>query len=186
MYNYCTNNLLLICEFCYCCVFRNADKTSAFKSAKRVTFADGINPGENDDASPTRDRVDRPSSPPPLKRLIRETFKLKRNRNPFRRPKTRINVNMSKKKIATVIPLVKDPMSSSVIEYYISRRLIGHLPIVDTAKNVAESDNSRSSDNNHDNRTRERTLHRLQRPTRELTPVPSDNEDWSEDIKHEK
>lgn len=160
-------------------VFRNANNTSDFDSPKHVTFADGINPGDDNAASVTPDGINRPSSPPPLKRLIRESLKLKRNINPFRRQKTRINVKMLNKKIATVIPLVKDPMSTSIVEYYISRRHFGHLPIVEVAKNVVESDNLRISDNNHD-RTHERTLLRLQTTTREITPVPSDNEDWSD------
>lgn len=153
------------------------------KLSKRVTFADGIRPGDNEAVSPTHNEFGRPMSPLPLKTLMRETLKLKRNMYPYKRSKMRIKLKMLKKKVAKVIPSIKDPTSSSVVEYYISRRRLGDLQIVETANNAVEHDNSLSSDNNHDrSRTHDRSILRLQRTTRELTPVPSDNEGWSDNV----
>lgn len=143
--------------------------------SKRVTFADGILPGEDLAASPTHDDVGRPLSPPPLKALMREVLKLKRNMYPFKRSKVRTKLTMVNKKVATVTPSIK-ATTSSVIEYYVSQRRLEDLPIAETT--VFGSNNSPNSDNG--DHTSEK-ISTPPRPTRELTPVPSDNECWDDD-----
>lgn len=139
---------------------------STFKISKHVTFADGINPGENLAESPTCDNGDRPFSPPPLKALIREALKLKRNMYPLKKSKVRTKLKMVDKKIAKVTPVIKDT-NSSAIEYYISRHRVEVQP------NIRTTDWPIS--NNDHNKSRKITL---PRNTREVTPVPSDNECW--------
>lgn len=156
----------------------------ASKLSKRVTFADGVHPGESETVFPTHNEVvSRPMSPPPLKKLMRETLKLKRHMYPLKRSKMRIKLKMLKKKVAKVTPLVKDPTSSSVVEYYIRRRRLADLPTAVTANHAVEPDNLRNNHNNYDrSRIHNRSTLRQQRTTRELTPVPSDNDGWNDNI----
>ncbi|CAH1726400.1 unnamed protein product [Aphis gossypii] len=142
-------------------------------TSKRVIFADGIRPGDNLAASPTHDDVGCPLSPPPLKALMRETLKFKRNMYPFKKSKLRAKLKMEKKKVAKVIPSIK-ATNSSVIEYYISRKRFANLPVEESPINTSNS----SSNNDNDSIEKMSTP---PRPTRELTPVPSDNECWSDD-----
>lgn len=143
--------------------------------SKRVTFADGILPGEDLAASPTHDDVGRPLSPPPLKALMREILKFKRNMYPFKKSKMRTKLTMVNKKVATVTPSIK-ATTSSVIEYYVSQRRLEDLPIAETT--VFRSNNSPNSDNDDHTSVKISTP---PRPARELTPVPSDNECWDDD-----
>lgn len=160
-------------------VFRNTT-TSTCKMSKRVTFADGIHPGDNLATSPTHDDNGRPLSPPPLKTLMREMLKLRRNMYPLKKSKVRAKFTMVNKKVATVTPSIKTT-TSSVIEYYISRQRLEDLPIIDTFNNsVLRSDDSLNSDNNDDQNTPGKNT-TPPRPARELTPVPSDNECWHDD-----
>ncbi|XP_026807672.1 uncharacterized protein LOC113550172 isoform X1 [Rhopalosiphum maidis] len=143
--------------------------------SKRVTFADGIRPGDNLAASPTHDDFGRPLSPPPLKALMRETLKFKRNMYPFKRSKVRTKLKMEKKKVAKVTPSIK-ATNSSTIEYYISRHRLADLPIEETPNSFSRSDFSSNNDND-----RTEKMNTPPRPTREVTPVPSDTECWNDD-----
>jgi len=154
-------------------MFRPIKSSHTSNSSKRVIFADGIRPGDNLAASPTHDDVGRPLSPPPLKALMRETLKFKRNMYPFKKSKVRAKLKMEKKKVAKVTPSIK-ATNSSVIEYYISRKRLANLPIEETPINTS------NSSSNNDNDIIEK-MSTPPRPTRELTPVPSDNECWSDD-----
>lgn len=144
--------------------------------SKRVIFADGIRPGDNLAASPTHDEVGRPLSPPPLKRLMRETLKFKRNMYPFKKTKVRTKLTMVKKKVAKVTPSIKET-NSSVIEYYISRRRLTDLPIGEIPNSSFLSSDHSSNNNNE----RTEKMSTPPRPTREVTPVPSDTECWNDD-----
>lgn len=137
-----------------------------------MTFADGIYPGDNLATSPMHDDVDRPLSPPPIKALMREALKLKRNMYPFKKSKVRTKLKMVDKKVAKVTPVIKDT-NSSVIEYYISRHRLEVLP----NNNVKLFDDSPNSDNDNNRSGQIVPL----RPTRDVTPVPSDNECWNDD-----
>ncbi|XP_008186499.1 protein PFC0760c isoform X2 [Acyrthosiphon pisum] len=155
---------------------RSTKPTRTSNLSKRVTFADGIRPGDNLAASPTHDDVGRPLSPPPLKRLMRETLKFKRNMYPFKKTKVRTKLTMVKKKVAKVTPSIKET-NPSVIEYYISRRRLGDLPI-------GETPNSSFLSSNHSSNTNNESTEKMStppRPTREVTPVPSDTECWNDD-----
>lgn len=151
--------------------------------SKRVTFADGIHPGNIQAVSPIHDKASRSMSPPPLKKLMRETLKLNRSMYPLNRSKIRVKLQMLKKKVAKVFPVVKDPTSSSVIEYYIRRRRLSDLPIPGTVNHMVETDNSRRSHTGYiRTRNRHRSILRQRRVTREVTPVPSDFDGWSENL----
>ncbi|XP_025192998.1 protein PF14_0175-like isoform X2 [Melanaphis sacchari] len=144
--------------------------------SKRVTFADGIHPGDNLAASPTHDDIGCPLSPPPLKALMRETLKFKRNMYPFKKSKLRTKLKMEKKKVAKVTPSIKTT-NPSIIEYYVSRQRLADIPIDETLKNVIlRCDFSSNNDNNRTERNSTPP-----RPTRELTPVPSDTECWNDE-----
>lgn len=161
-------------------VFRSTVKSSS-KMSKRVTFADGINPGDNLAASPTHDENGRPLSPPPIKALLKEVLKYKRNMYPFKKSKVRAKLTMVNKKVATVTPLIKKT-TSSVIEYYISRQRLEDLPIIDRFNNsVFRSDDSPISDDTDNSLSRPGKNTTPPRPARELTPVPSDSECWHDD-----
>lgn len=161
---------ILICVY-FVILFRNT------KTCKRVTFADGIYPGEELAASPTHGDNDRPLSPPPLKALMRETLKYKRNLYPLKKLKMRTKVTMvNKKKVATVNPSIKFPSSSDTIEYYISRRSVDpNLNITETF--VRSDDSSNNSDIGHHSNDRISST----RLAREVTPVPLDNECWNDE-----
>lgn len=160
-------------------VFRSIT-TSSSKMRKRVTFADGIHPGDNLTASPTHNDNGRPLSPLPLKSLWREVLKFRRNRYPFKKTNVLSKFNMVNKKVATVIPSIKTT-SSSVIEYYFSRQRPRDLPIINTFNNsVMKSENSPNSDNTDNDCNKFGRNYTPPRPTRELTPVPSDSESWYE------
>lgn len=152
-------------------MFRNT------KTCKHVTFADGIYPGEDLAASPTHDDNGRPLSPPPLKALMRETLKYKRNLYPLKKSKVRTKVTIvNKRKIATVNPSIKFPSSSDTIEYYISRpRFDSDFIITETS--VMSDDSSNNSDIGHYSNDKISPS----RIAREVTPVPSDNECWNDD-----
>jgi hypothetical protein len=155
-----------------------SNTTSTSRMPKRVTFADGIHPGDNLATSPTHDDNGRPLSPPPLKKLMREMLKFKRNMYPFKKSKVRTKFTMVNKKVATVTPSIKTT-TSSVIEYYISRQRLEDLPIIDTFNNsVLRSDDS-LNDTDDQNIPGKNTT--PPRPARELTPVPSDSECWHDD-----
>ncbi|VVC36636.1 Hypothetical protein CINCED_3A022541 [Cinara cedri] len=162
---------------------RNGDEKDVSKLSKHVTFADGIHPGNIQATSPTHDKASRSMSPPPLKKLMRETLKLKHSMYPLNRSKIRVKLNMLKKKVAKVLPVVKDPTSSSVIEYYIRRRRLSDLPIAGTFSHTVETDNSRRSHNTYvRSRNRHRSILRQHRATREVTPVPSEHDSWSDNV----
>jgi len=143
--------------------------------SKRVTFADGIRPGDNLAASPTHDDFGRPLSPPPLKALMRETLKFKRNMYPFKKSKVHTKLKMEKKKVAKVTPSIK-ATNSSTIEYYISRHRLADLPIEETPNSFSRSDFSSNNDNDGTEK-----MNTPPRPTREVTPVPFDTECWNDD-----
>lgn len=159
-------------------MFRRSIKKRQSKLFKHVTFADGIRPGENLAASPTHDEGGRPLSPPPLKALMRETLRLKRNMYPFKKSKMRTKLTMVNKKVATVYPSVKTT-SSSTTEYYISRHRIedSSLLLENTANSSISMSDLPNSNIDH-NRSGRITP---PRPMREITPVPSDNECWNDD-----
>lgn len=155
-------------------MFRST-KPFTLKLSKRVTFADGIRPGDNLAASPTHDDVGCPLSPPPLKKLMRETLKFKRNMYPFKRSKLRTKCTMVKKKVAKVTPSIKET-NPSVIEYYISRRRLVDLPIGGIPNSSFLSSDHSSNCNDGTEK-----ISTPPRPTREVTPVPSDTECWNDD-----
>lgn len=155
-------------------MFRST-KPRTLNLSKRVTFADGIRPGDNLAASPTHDDVGCPLSPPPLKTLMRETLKFKRNMYPFKRTKLRTKLTMVKKKVAKVTPSIKET-NPSVIEYYISRRHLVDLPI----EGIPNS-SYLSSDYSLNSNEGTEQISTPPRPTREVTPVPSDTECWNDD-----
>jgi len=157
-------------------VLRSTKPKRTSNLSKRVIFADGIRPGDNLAASPTHDEVGRPLSPPPLKRLMRETLKFKRNMYPFKKTKVRTKLTMVKKKVAKVTPSIKET-NSSVIEYYISRRRLTDLPIGEIPNSSFLSSDHSSNNNNE----RTEKMSTPPRPTREVTPVPSDTECWNDD-----
>lgn len=157
-------------------MFRFTKPTSRSNLSKRVTFADGIRPGDNLAASPTHDDVGRPLSPPPLKRLMREALKFKRNMYPFKKTKVRTKLTMVKKKVAKVTPSVKET-NSSVIEYYISRRRLADFPTEEISNTSVLSSDHLSNNNNE----RTEKMSTPPRPTREVTPVPSDTECWNDE-----
>ncbi|XP_022166091.1 uncharacterized protein MAL13P1.304-like isoform X2 [Myzus persicae] len=154
---------------------RSTKSPRTLNLSKRVTFADGIRPGDNLAASPTHDDLGCPLSPPPLKTLMRETLKFKRNMYPFKRSKVRTKLTMVKKKVAKVTPSIKET-NPSVIEYYISRRRLADLPIGEVPNSSFLS--SDHSSNNNEGTEKNSTP---PRPTREVTPVPSDTECWNDD-----
>jgi len=157
-------------------VFRSTKPTRTSNLSKRVTFADGIRPGDDLAASPTHDDFGHPLSPPPLKRLMRETLKFKRNMYPFKKTKVRTKLTMVKKKVAKVTPSIKET-NPSVIEYYMSRHRLADLPIGQIPNSSFLS--SHHSSNNNNERTEKMST--PPRPTREVTPVPSDTEGWNDD-----
>jgi len=156
-------------------VFRSTKAKRTANLSKRVMFADGIRPGDSLAASPTHDDVGRPLSPPPLKKLMRETLKFKRNMYPFKKSKVRTKLTMVKKKVAKVTPSVK-ATNSSIIEYYVSRRRLADLPIEEMPNSSLLRSNNLS---NNDDRTEKMST--PPRPTREVTPVPSDTECWNDE-----
>jgi len=94
---------------------------------------------------------------------------------PFKRSKLRTKLTMVKKKVAKVTPSIKET-NPSVIEYYVSRRRLADLPI-------GEIPNSSFLSSNHSLNSHEGTekISTPPRPTREVTPVPSDTECWNDD-----
>lgn len=147
---------------------------------KHVTFADGINPGMKLAASPTHDKSGRPLSPTPLKALMRETLKLKRNMYPFKKSVLRRTRLMMQKKVATVSPLVKS--TSSDPEYYISRHHAHYLTVAEmAASSSVKVSNDSPLDSDDDHQHSNVKIASPPRPPREVTPVPSDNECWNDD-----
>lgn len=128
--------------------------------------------------SPTHDDIGRPLSPPPLKALMRESLKLKRNMYPFkklkkRRRRRRTKLIMTKnKKIAMVRPLIVSADSSSTIKYYIDPSRSQPSNVMNTVDNnsIDRSDDSSNSNN-------------VSPPELiDVTPVPSDDNDfWNDD-----
>lgn len=143
--------------------------------SKRVTFADGTLPGYDVSESSMHDDFGCPLSPPPLKALMRETLKMKRNIRPFRRSKVRTRLTMVNNKVAAIPPSVQ-ASASSVIEYYISRRCPGGISIEETLNdNAVGSDSPNSIDFDSNEKSTP------PRPKRETTPVPSDIECWNDE-----
>lgn len=157
-------------------VLRNVNLDATTTVSKRVSFADGVLPGDNLMASPTHHHYDCPLSPPPIKNLLRETLKIKHNKYPFRRLKMRTRLIMlNKNKVAAIPPSVK-ASASSVIEYYISHRCPENFQVekTDAINSPTEFDSS-NNDNYHNRKDTP------PRPKRETTPVPSDNDCWNDD-----
>lgn len=142
-----------------------------------MTFADGINPGTNLAESPRCNGNSRPLSPTPLKALLRETLKLKRDMNPFMKSTMKITkLTMVSKKVAKVIPSVKVSTSSDV-EYYISQHSPENLMFGEsTVSNSIEMSEDSPSDSDDDSGKMTTSLSRI----REVTPVPSDNDTWND------
>ncbi|XP_050526241.1 uncharacterized protein PF3D7_1120600-like isoform X2 [Daktulosphaira vitifoliae] len=150
-------------------ILRNELKENSL--SKRVSFADGINPGEDLVESLTNDEYYRSMSPPPLKALLRESLKIKRQHFPFRRSKKiRAKMTMLNSKSAVLPPLIQTNSLSSV-NYYISSRPSEEKCALEKMDFAGLISPSSDSDLNSDNKA---TPPRL---TRELTPIPSDDDD---------
>lgn len=148
---------------------------------KRVTFADGINPGVNSQESPPHDDNSRCRSPIPVKQLMREIFKFKHDTYPFKKTKfRRTKIIMEHRKVAKVIPSIKS-IKSPDTEYYISQRPLENLTVTETVvSNSIERSENVLPDSDEDLLENVKLSTSL-RPTRDVTPVPSDNECWDDD-----
>lgn len=169
----------LVCNY----FFRKVKIPGVLRLTKRVTFADGINPGVNSLETPTHDDKNRCRSPIPIKQLMRETFKFKHDTYPFKKTKLqRTKIIMEHKKVAKVIPSIKF-IKSPDSEYYISQRPLEHLTVTETAidNNVERSENSSPESDDDNNLLESIKISTSLRPTRDVTPVPSDNECWDDD-----
>lgn len=144
-----------------------------------MTFADGINPGTNLAESPRHNGNSRPLSPTPLKALLQETLKLKRDMNPFIKSTMKITkLTMVSKKVAKVIPSVKIS-SPSDVEYYISQHSPENLMFAEsTVSNSVEMSEDSPLDSDDGSGSVKMTTPLS--PIREVTPVPSDNETWND------
>lgn len=169
----------LVCNY----FFRKVKTPGVLRLTKRVTFADGINPGVNSQETPMHDDNNRCRSPIPIKQLMRETFKFKHDTYPFKKTKLRrTKIIMEHKKVAKVIPSIKF-IKSPDTEYYISQHPLEHLTVTETAidNNVERSENSSPESDDDNNLLESIKISTSLRPTRDVTPVPSDNECWDDD-----
>ncbi|XP_050439701.1 uncharacterized protein LOC126845156 isoform X2 [Adelges cooleyi] len=157
---------------------RNVETLKKKVASKQVSFADGISPGNvSAESPPDCDDFDRPFSPPPLKALMRETLKMKRYVYPFRKSKrVRSKVMMTREPVK-IPPLSHAPSSKG--DYYISRRRAEEECALDTTAN--SNGGMDSSDSDSDQNDNGRTT--PPKPTRQVTPVPSDDDDcsWNND-----
>lgn len=145
-----------------------------------MTFADSINPGTDLAESPRHDGHCRPLSPIPLKALLRETLKLKCDLKPFTKSKKKITkLKMESKKVAKVTPIVKTSISSNA-KYYISQRVLENLPFSESTvcNNVEMSEDSPLDSDDDDSGSVK--VGTPPSSTRDVTPVPSDNETWTD------